>query len=98
MATAAMNLTPGDPFFDLLLLFLGYFIAIFSRFRIIIYILNTLVFIVRGYQWVTRNRTEVDERIAQYVYSLRHAESLIFPVVFAPFRRRKKTPRGITHE
>jgi hypothetical protein len=51
---------------------------------------------IKGYQWFTKNRVQVDEKIQLYVHSLKRAEEMIFPVILSPFMRRKKNPKGLT--
>lgn len=80
---------------DLVLIIFGYFIAIFSRFRIFIGILHLLIGIIRGYQWFTKNRVQIDEKIAAWIRDIKKAEAMIFPVIFRPFRRKRKSPNPV---
>lgn len=84
------GISPDQAFLDLVLLFAGYSIAILSRFRIIIILLQTVVFAVKIYQWITKNRVHIDERLQKYIGDIRAAEGIIFPVIFRPFYKGKK--------
>ena len=78
---------PEQVEFDLILIVSTYLLAILSRFKVLILLIHTVMFLVKIYQLIFRHRVQIDEKMGIYIHNLRIAEKTIFPVVFGPIVR-----------